>query len=173
MEIDLKEIKKIGKQKENENWEFRLFLKHCVIPSEQIDKKVHALFEKYSSKIDCTKCANCCKEITPKLNQKDIESIASHLGISELELRERYLKKNSEGEIVFRSKICPFLSSNKCKFYESRPEACQSFPHLQKVNFTSRTIQTCINYSICPIVFNVYEDLKLIFNFRGSNLKIG
>lgn len=37
METDLNKIKKLSKKKEDENWDFRSFLKGCNIPSEEID----------------------------------------------------------------------------------------------------------------------------------------
>jgi len=41
-----------------------------------------------------------------------------------------------------------------------RPRACRSYPHLHKDHFRSRLIGVSGNYSIRPIVFNVYERLK-------------
>ena len=36
----------------------------------------------------------------------------------------------------------------------------RSFPHLDKEEFVTRLWAVVDNYSICPIVFNVYEILK-------------
>jgi len=37
MKTDLNKIRKLSKEKEDENWEFRSFLKGCDIPEEKID----------------------------------------------------------------------------------------------------------------------------------------
>jgi len=37
METDLNKIRKLSKEKEDENWEFRSFLKGCDISEEKID----------------------------------------------------------------------------------------------------------------------------------------
>ena len=52
METDLNRIKKLSKEKEDENWEFRSFLKGCNIPEKKIDSMVHKLYKKVSSEIE-------------------------------------------------------------------------------------------------------------------------
>ncbi len=37
VETDLRKIKELAKEKWDENWEFRSFLKKCDIPEEKID----------------------------------------------------------------------------------------------------------------------------------------
>lgn len=72
MENELRKIKKLAEKNEIENWEFRIFLKNLDKSMEELDAVVHEIYEKVVSEIDCTKCANCCKEITPELDQKDV-----------------------------------------------------------------------------------------------------
>ncbi|MCK9399351.1 MAG: YkgJ family cysteine cluster protein [Bacteroidales bacterium] len=68
--------------------------------------------------------------------------------------------------IILKGNPCIFLNGNKCEIYKSRPNDCKSFPHLQKRGFTTRLIGI-IEYSmICPIVFNVFEELKIAMKFR-------
>jgi uncharacterized protein len=66
----------------------------------------------------------------------------------------------------FKNSPCPFLENKKCTVYNQRPTDCKSYPHLQKKNFTTRLLGVMDNYSICPIVFNVFEDLKQALKFR-------
>ena len=61
METDLVRIQKIAKEKEDENWYFRTFLKGYE--GKNLDSIVHRLFKKISDEIDCTTCGNCCKKI--------------------------------------------------------------------------------------------------------------
>lgn len=58
LETDIPKIKALSKGKENENWEFRSFLKECDITPEDIDEIVHELYEQISSEINCTTCGN-------------------------------------------------------------------------------------------------------------------
>ena len=45
VETDLKEIRETAEKKEDENWEFRSFLKGYDIEVEELDSIVHGLFE--------------------------------------------------------------------------------------------------------------------------------
>jgi len=161
METDINKIRKMSKEKEDENWNFRSYLKGCDIPAKKIDSIVYELYQKVSSEIDCRTCANCCREIQPVLDQKDIERFSKCLGIPVAEFKDQYLVKDEEpGKFVFNKKPCPFLKDNLCSHYICRPKDCKSYPHLDKSGFIFRLINMVGNCSICPIVFNVYESLK-------------
>ena len=160
MKTGLKEIARIAKSKENENWKFRSFLKGFDIEIEELDSIVHELFDYVSSEIDCTKCANCCKEVSPLLKENDIKKLSENIGMSIAEFKKQFLKKTDEGDCTFSRLPCPFLENNICTQYKSRPKDCRSYPHLHKEDFVFRLIGVIDNYSICPIVFNVYELLK-------------
>ncbi|MBV7334443.1 YkgJ family cysteine cluster protein [Chloroflexi bacterium TSY] len=64
-------------------------------------------------------------------------------------------------EYVFNELPCPFLEGNLCSNYAHRPKTCASFPHLHKPVFRGRLFGVLSNYATCPIVFNVYEKLKV------------
>jgi Fe-S-cluster containining protein len=166
IETDLKKIKKVVKKKEDENWEFRSFLRGYDIEVEELDSIVHRLYEEVNGQIDCTACGNCCREISPVLDDEDIERLSRGLGISSGNFKERFLVKDdndySEG-FIFNKRPCPFLKGNVCSYYELRPEDCRSFPHLHKEEFVFRLIDVVENCAVCPIVFNVYEQLKAKF----------
>ena len=155
----LNEIKRIAGLKEDENWEFRSFLKGC--DREEIDVIEHKLYRDISSKIDCKTCGNCCKEVLPVLNQKDIKRLSNGLNLSIHNFKDRYLieEENNEG-FTFNKKPCPFLDNNMCSQHKYCPDNCRSYPHLHKNDFVSRLINVIENIAICPIVFNVYEALK-------------
>jgi len=63
----------------------------------------------------------------------------------------------SEGKV---NPPCPMLNGKLCSIYETRPEVCRSFPHLEQPNFKYRLIGVIENVAICPIAFNAFEDLK-------------
>jgi uncharacterized protein len=57
IEIDLSRIQQLSREHDDENWEFRSWLKQNAPYS--IDGIVNSLSQKYFALIDCTQCANC------------------------------------------------------------------------------------------------------------------
>lgn len=171
LEIDPKKVEQLATRQEDANWRFRSFLKGIDLESEEVDAIVHRLYARVAKEIDCLSCANCCREIIPTLGEEDIARLAGALDISREETVKRFLvPEEDEGTFTFRDKPCPFLSGNRCTVYESRPEDCRSFPHLQKEGFVYRTMQAVDNCSICPIVFNVFELLKAeLWRYRDED----
>ncbi|KUK77401.1 MAG: Uncharacterized protein XD92_0816 [Proteiniphilum acetatigenes] len=159
---DLNYISKMGTKRDNENWEFRTYLKILDMPSRDIDLIVHRINEEVTSRIDCTECANCCKEIYMSMDEPDIADFADGLNISAEQLVARYLVKNEQdsSKMKIADLPCPFLKNNLCINYNHRPKECRSYPHLHKNDFIFRLIGIISNYGRCPIVFNVYEQLK-------------
>ena len=158
METRINRIRRYSKSKEEQNWRFRSFLK--TYGSDEIDAIVHRLYREVSAEIDCRACGNCCKEILPLLDEGDMERLANGLGISIAELKEQYLVKDDDGKYTFNSVPCPFLKNNVCSCYDYRPENCVSYPHIHKEGFVFRLMGVIDNCSVCPIVYNVYEQLK-------------
>ncbi len=158
---DIDTIKKLAREKDEENLGFRSFLKSGGIPKAKVDAMVQRLDKKVSAQIDCKACANCCKEITPTFKQEDIINLAAGMQITPEKLKEQYLvESENEGEYTVNTLPCPFLENNLCSVYNFRPNDCRSYPHLHKKNFVSRTMSVVNNTAICPIVYNVYEELK-------------
>lgn len=155
-----KVVAKLAKERKDENWAFRSFLKWTELPEEEIDAIVHKHYEDVSNQIDCCACGNCCRVALPTLEDDDVTRLAEGLKLSEEELTKRFLTRNENGDLTFNSKPCPLLSDKRCQAYEHRPATCKSYPHLQKNEFVYRLIQAVHNCSICPIVFNVFERLK-------------
>ena len=168
IETDLKVIKELAEKREDENWDFRRFLKGYHMDLEEMDEIVHGFYEQVIEEIDCRECGNCCRVMTPTIEEGDIERMAEGLGINHSEFENLYLKEDegpfSEG-LIFNHLPCPFLNNNLCTCYEFRPEDCRSFPHLQKDEFVFRLTGVVQNYEICPIVYNVYEMLKRRFSW--------
>ncbi len=164
---DLKEIELYGKKKERENYRFRMHIKMLGIERKRLDKLVNKINDEVSRKIDCTKCANCCKVLRPEFEEEDIKRFAEGMQVDKEDLKEGYCEKvkGEKGKYIFKEEPCPFLRNNKCINYQHRPEVCASFPFLHKTEFSSRLLGIIQFYPICPIVFNVYEELKsLLWN---------
>ena len=55
-------------------------------------KALPEIHEKAFEKIDCLKCAACCKNYSPRFKTPDIKRISKHLGLKEGVFIEKYLK---------------------------------------------------------------------------------
>lgn len=118
------------------------------------------LHEEAFRQVDCLKCANCCKNYSPRFKTTDIKRISRHLQMKEGAFIEKYLRLDEEGDYVVKSTPCPFLGSdNYCSIYEVRPSDCQRFPYTDEDVILKRPRNTLKNSTFCPIVYFVLEKL--------------
>jgi uncharacterized protein len=164
MLLDLQEIERLSHVREKENLRFRSYLKSQ--PEAKINRMVHELNAIYSREIDCTQCGNCCTKLRPVMMEIDIDILTKTLKLTREKFRKQYIMIDNDGDMLFKHLPCKFLTGKKCSLYTSRPHDCQSYPHLNKSEITSRLYGILENYSICPIVFNVIEELKVQLNFH-------
>jgi uncharacterized protein len=168
MPTDPAKVRHLAVLKEKENVRFRSFLKGIDMPSEELDGLVHELTDKVWAHIDCTKCANCCREISPTLDEEDVARLAARLGVTSEQFASQYLKsaEDEENPWIMRTLPCPFLKDNRCSVYEDRPQDCREYPYLYREEFNSRTLGMISRTFTCPIVFDVWEALKPAVGFR-------
>lgn len=152
IETDLARIQRLSQERDDENWEFRSWLKQNA--PDDIDGIVKGLSQKYFALIDCKECANCCRSLQVEFKKSELFSIANTLGQS-IEAFEK--QSMSEGKV---NPPCPMLDGKLCSIYENRPEVCRSYPHLEQPDFTTRLMGVIANVAACPIAFNAFEELK-------------
>jgi uncharacterized protein len=169
MNIDLVQIRKRAKEKVDENWEFRAFLKgECDLEPEEIDRRVSEITRRVWAGIDCTACANCCREVQPTFSEEEVNRLARRLGMERRQFVQKYLERNEDGgenPWQTRAKPCPFLKDNLCNVYEDRPADCSGYPYLYKPDFVYRTMDMVGRVTTCPIVFEVLEGLEESLGF--------
>lgn len=164
LETDLDKIMALAEVRWNDNWNFRAYLQQAEDPA-QVDRVVHQLNAEVSAQVDCTQCANCCRQISPHLTETDVPRIAACVHASAEKFAKDYLEADEFGEQMFRVSPCPMLKGTRCQVYAGRPEDCRSYPHLHEPDFVRYMVTTIENYSVCPIVFNVVEKLKVMFSY--------
>jgi len=163
LETDLEKIKALGALREEENQRFRAFLKNRNV--HKTDLLVQRLNHEIAPHVDCTACGNCCRNLSPYLTKEDLKHLAEGTQLPIEEVIANYTETDEYG-LSLKHLPCCFLKDNKCTIYQQRPETCSSFPHLDKPDFNSRARRTFDNYSICPIIFNVLERLKIEMHFE-------
>jgi uncharacterized protein len=165
LELNLEKISQLAIRKEDQNYRFRSFLK--MQDPEKIDRIVHRLDREIREQINCTLCGNCCNELSPRLSDGEIDRLAQIDSISKEEFIQKFVESDPvEGYNFLKGNPCKYLCEKKCSVYSDRPEDCRSYPHTHKKDFNTRTMGINENYGICPIVFNVFERLKMEMRFR-------
>lgn len=161
--IGLNDIERLGKKKEKENYRFRLFLKENA-DEDELDKQFKELHERYFKIYDCTKCRNCCKKIGTIIKEDELTKICE-----ELKFDEKFVSDNLEekyGEYTFKKDKCLFLEGNTCKVEKCLPIACREYPYTNKEERLFSLYSVISNASICPVVYEILEELKKIYKFR-------
>jgi uncharacterized protein len=118
--------------------------------------------------IDCTTCANCCREVKPTFSEEEVSRLAHRLGMTPQKLIENYLERTETGDEnpwQTRTTPCPFLQDNRCSVYDERPADCRGYPYLYEPDFAFRVWGMIERTFTCPIVYEVMEELKKILGF--------
>ncbi|MBN2778678.1 MAG: YkgJ family cysteine cluster protein [Bacteroidales bacterium] len=145
IETSVEKIRQIAIDRNDENRSFREFLQ--LQNPDDIDKIVHALDAEITPLFSCVECGVCCNNVRPIATDEEMLKFVDEDKIDEL----RY-----EPGIV-----CKHLDGKKCTIYADRYDHCKQFPYLDQVGFVRRFSGVLFNYELCPIVFNVVEQLKL------------
>ncbi len=164
IETNLNRIEKLSIQRENENFRFRSFLKG--LDSRKVDRIVQRLHKEITSQIDCLECGNCCHSLTPTVTSEEISYLAALENMDEETFETQYLDIDQfQGSKFLKALPCKYLNGKECTIYKDRPADCHSYPHTHKWGFTRRTLSVISNYGICPIVFNILENLKIQLHY--------
>jgi len=164
IEMDIDQVRVLAERARDENWRFRTFIKSSDLSQARLDRAVARYYAEAAGKIDCCACANCCTVMSPQMAKKDVRRLARTMSLPEGDFIDRYLQPGQDRDTYApRQAPCPFLRGKLCTVYEARPDNCRSFPNLHKRDFRSRLIQVVENSTVCPIVYNVLDLLKLEF----------
>ncbi len=86
----------------------------------------------------CSGCGECCRwGGAVLLEEADIAIMAAHLGMAEQEFIDRHTRlAPNRRQLALLDQAdgsCEFLTGDRCKVYEVRPEQCKSFPYAWSV----------------------------------------
>jgi len=84
---------------------------------------------------ECDRCTACCRwpgEV--KVTEDEIQRIASHLGLSEVDAIQQYLRLNADRtRLILEDRddgACVFLENGNCRIQPVKPQQCRDFPNL-------------------------------------------
>ena len=169
MVTDLIEIRLLAAAKEAENLRFRRYL-HDHHSAGRLFRSAAVEVEK---QIDCTSCANCCRETRVHISPAEIEAIARQLAVPPAQVIAQYTEPDGEegGRMLRQTgNECVFLSGNVCTIYPARPGACRDFPYVTctACALGSRMSSIFKRARFCPIVYNTIENCKKLVGFPAD-----
>ncbi|WP_336516753.1 YkgJ family cysteine cluster protein [Pollutibacter soli] len=131
-------------------------------PPRNLDKISATLDKEVWKEVDCLSCANCCKKMSPTFTPVDIKRISSHLGMTPVAFKEKWLYLDRTGDWMNVKQPCQFLnlSTNMCSIYEVRPADCAGFPHLAKKKMIDYVHIHRQNIEYCPATFRWVEMME-------------
>lgn len=159
MTVDIEKYHQLALQKQKEHKKFLASLKKKAPKNlDLIAKEIH---DEVFREIDCTQCANCCKDLGPDLTEADITRMAKLFRMKLSTFEQTYLRVDEDGDKVFQSMPCPFLGpDNLCDVYDARPKACAAFPHTDRKRIYQINHLTIKNTLICPAAYEFVERLQ-------------
>ena len=158
------ELKEISEEKLDENYRFRTYLKTHA-DEKTLDEQFKKLHNKYFKTFDCSKCRNCCKKLGVSMDEQELNAICKHYHLDNFILKNIVLKENN-GE--YTANPCPFLNpDNSCKLKECLPKSCQEYPYTNKDERLFSLLTIVQNSKVCPVVYQILEDLKEMYNFKS------
>lgn len=159
MTVDIEKYHQLALQKQKEHKKFLASLKKKAPKNlDLIAKEIH---DEVFREIDCTQCANCCKDLGPDLTEADITRMAKLFRMKLSTFEQTYLRVDEDGDKVFQSMPCPFLGpDNLCDVYDARPKACAAFPHTDSKRIYQINHLTIKNTLICPAAYEFVERLQ-------------
>lgn len=147
----------------SENEAFRNYLNNR--DGLRIDELVFQLNEQIAPQIDCTQCGACCNQLMVNITEAEAAATASFLNQSLESFKQQYVEQGWSDKMIMNAIPCHFLKDCSCTIYEKRFTECRAFPNLDQPNFKSRLFATLIHYGMCPIIYNVIEELKIATGF--------
>lgn len=162
--ISIKNLEILSNRKEEENLKFRSFLKNHA-DEEELDKQFKILHEKYFKIYDCSKCRNCCRKLGLLIEHDELDKVCEYLNIDKDEFIKNILIDKGD-KYSSKSKKCLFLDGNTCKLEKCLPKSCIEYPYTNKEERLFSLYGIISNASICPVVYEILEELKKEYKFR-------
>lgn len=141
------------------NKKFVMVLKK--VRAKNLDREFNVLHDRAFEEIDCLKCGNCCREIPPVYQQKDIAKMAKRFNCRPIVWEKEYTDVDDDNDRIAKAVPCPFLADdNYCIYYEDKPKYCRDYPYTDKTRLRNYLRETMENTKVCPAVYLMIKWLK-------------
>lgn len=164
MEKDPAIVARLAAEREEENWRFRTFVKMARSPR-RVNEMAEMFGRQAEAEMDCTTCGACCRDNCVPVSDDEKARLAARAGMAPDAFETRHMTRDDDGELAIDARPCPFLDDTVCSVYEDRPDACRGYPYIGG-SVASRTIGIIERAAVCPIVFEMLEQLKRAMGYR-------
>jgi hypothetical protein len=132
----------------------------------EMDSLVQKLAEPILAVIDCTQCANCCRQLDVYLTESDGQRLTSIIPIDSIltDWVDFEAAQKLEEWAKFRAKPCAFLRNNLCTIYPHRPESCRNYPAFTP-DFRWMVRDILEGVGVCPIIYQVIEAVQKVLKW--------
>jgi len=163
--IEPSKIKEEFEQVESENYRFRTYLKNRA-DIDELDEQFLELHNELFKSYDCSKCRNCCKEYSITFEETEIDQASKLLKITKKGFMDKYIEETINGYDL-KAKPCYFLTENgACEIEKCKPEGCREYPFTNRPERLLSLLSIVDFASVCPVVFEMLERLKKMYNFK-------
>jgi Fe-S-cluster containining protein len=163
--IEPAKIKEAFNKIEDENYEFRTYLKSRA-DIDKLDRQFLELHKELFLNYDCSKCRNCCTEYSASFEKYELSKVADFLKIPEKEFMDKYIDEDF-GEYQLKQRPCSFLKKDgNCEIEECKPESCKGYPFTDRPERIFSLFSIIESTSVCPVVFEMVERLKKEYRFK-------
>jgi Fe-S-cluster containining protein len=131
-------------------------------PPKGLDNLASTVDKEVWKEVDCLKCSNCCRTMTPTFTGEDIKRIASHFKQTPDQFKKKWLYKDRNGDWMNKQTPCQFLDlkTNYCSIYSIRPADCAGFPHLTKKRMVDYMHVHHQNIEYCPATYSMVTKMQ-------------
>ncbi len=164
MEKNPDAVARLAGDLEDENWRFRSYLKMVRSPA-RIDLLAEQFGREAAAQMDCTACGACCRDNCVPVTDEERRRLAARSGLSEAEFERLHMTQDDDGQAAIDARPCLFLQGTVCAVYEDRPEPCRGYPYIGG-HLASRMIGILERAAVCPIVFEMLDQLKRATGFK-------
>ena len=98
MLTDLVQIRRLGESKREENERFRKHLKRHNF----VERRFRQIALEAEEAIDCQACANCCREATVRITERDIDRLSKFLRVKRARFVEDYCEESAEEGLILK-----------------------------------------------------------------------
>lgn len=162
--VNPKELKEYARVHKEENNAFRIFLKENA-KGEELDAQFKKYHDQYFEQYDCNQCRNCCKQLKALFQGRELEELARNAQIMIEDILDVCDQVDYDAYQVMEDEDCPFLTEQGCIVEKCKPESCKGFPYTKEDNRKESLLGILSNLSICPVLYEIYEQLKKDYQF--------